>query len=372
MMLAIIQATPFCPLACSYCYLPSRDNRAQMSEDVLTAVLTRIFECEELSDEVSIVWHAGEPLALPIDFYERAFATAEVINARYRKKFHHSLQTSAVLINDRWARLFKTHDVRVGVSLDGPQFIHDKHRKTRAGKGTHQHVMRGVDHLLAQEVPVHVIAVLTAFALEYPDEMFHFFVDSGVSRVAFNIDEIESANKSSSYSNNDVVPRYKAFIKRFLTLLSSTGVRLSVREFEGVFSSILYSGQDQKKCFTNIPLGNVSFDHLGNFTTFSPELLGQQYPKYDNFVMGNVLRDSLASVFTNETFIRVNTEIQAGVRMCRESCDYWDFCGGGHPSNKVAEHGTFAVTETLNCRMTCKTVVDTVLEFCEEQIRFNG
>ena len=45
-------------------------------------------------------------------------------------------------------------------------------------------------------------------------------------------------------------------------------------------------------------------------------------------------------------------DIDAGVAMCRERCEYFSVCGGGEPVNKLSENGTFVSTETTYCRLT--------------------
>ena len=51
--------------------------------------------------------------------------------------------------------------------------------------------------------------------------------------------------------------------------------------------------------------------------------------------------------------------------MCRESCRYFPFCGGGPPGNKYFENGTFASTETLFCRLHMKACLDVTADWLE-------
>ena len=53
----------------------------------------------------------------------------------------------ALTVSDRWCDFIAEHDIHVGVSIDGPAFIHDLHRKDRQGHGTHAHAMKGIDIL---------------------------------------------------------------------------------------------------------------------------------------------------------------------------------------------------------------------------------
>ena len=62
---------------------------------------------------------------------------------------------------------------------------------------------------------------------------------------------------------------------------------------------------------------------------------------------------------------RPPTEIQAGVTQCRQECDYFASCGGGSPVNKLSEHGTFACTETMHCKLKIKTAIDAALAYLD-------
>src|SRR5690606_30836367 len=50
---------------------------------------------------------------------------------------------------DDWIRLLSKHEVAVGVSIDGPQRIHDVHRLDHRGRGTYARTVKGVARLNA-------------------------------------------------------------------------------------------------------------------------------------------------------------------------------------------------------------------------------
>ena len=133
--LLVIQATPFCNLDCRYCYLPDRQNTERMSLAVLDRLFARVFESDVVRRGFTVVWHAGEPLVLPPAFYAEAFAIA----ARHNRAGYplvHSYQTNATLLDEAWCDFIRRHGIRIGVSLDGPAFLHDRQRVTRHGRGT--------------------------------------------------------------------------------------------------------------------------------------------------------------------------------------------------------------------------------------------
>src|SRR5215470_14476096 len=108
--LAVIQATPFCNINCRYCYLPNRLSIKRMDNKTLARIFEVLFSSSFLSDHVSIVWHAGEPLVLPIAFYEQAFQIAAQFN-RHRVHITHCFQTNGTLINQTWCDFIKHYNV---------------------------------------------------------------------------------------------------------------------------------------------------------------------------------------------------------------------------------------------------------------------
>src|SRR3954465_13513768 len=99
--LLVLQPTPFCNIDCSYCYLPSRQSKARMSPDVLDRICERVFSGELARGGFTVVWHAGEPLVLPVSYYERAFAIIAARNVD-RVPVDHSFQTNATLLTQEW------------------------------------------------------------------------------------------------------------------------------------------------------------------------------------------------------------------------------------------------------------------------------
>ena len=366
--LVVVQPTAFCNLDCSYCYLPDRDDRQQMSMDTLRRLCERLAESDLLPETLSFVWHAGEPLVPGPAYYDRAFA---VIDAQLGegRGIRHCFQTNATLLSDAWIDLIRRRRVSVGVSLDGPAWLNDRHRKTRSGHGTFERTMAGVRRLRRAGIPFHVIAVLTAAALDHAGEIFDFFLSEGLHEIGFNIEEIEAENARSSLQQADARAAMQAFFARLIALNRAAGQPLKIREVLGLLGGVLTPpglGRDNQQT-QPLRILNVAVD--GSLSAFSPELLGASAPGYDDFVFGNVWTHSLADVLAEPKFKRAAREIAAGVARCAATCGYFDLCGGGAPSNKLFECGSFDAAETLYCRLTKKAVADAVMAALESDLR---
>jgi uncharacterized protein len=373
--LLVIQPTPFCNINCDYCYLPDRNSKKRLSLPILRRAIENVFANELVGERLSVVWHAGEPLVLPIAFYEEAFQAIDALPVA-KQKISHSIQSNGMLINDAWCRFIKEHNINLGLSIDGPAFIHDAHRKTRRGLGTHAQVMRGVETLQKNDIDFHVISVITERSLDHADEIFNFFLENGISRVGLNIEETEGSHQASTLAEHPVDERVKNFLLRLYDLQKSVQGTVKIREFENAYRAIAQSTDANAQGISGrndqvMPYKIISIDCDGDFSTFSPELLGSKSSRYGDFCFGNIMTSDLSEMASNEKFKRVFEDIRAGVKLCSETCEYYFLCGGGAPSNKYYENGTFASAETMYCRYTLKMPVDIVLADLEEALGIN-
>lgn len=367
--LLVIQPTPFCNLDCDYCYLPQRDSKRRISEEVLRRCFEAVLASRFVKTSFTVVWHAGEPLVLPISFYTDALRLIRQVN-KGGVQIDHSFQTNGTLIDSAWCAFLLENHVRIGVSVDGPAFLHDAHRRTRGGKGTHDRVMRGIRTLQEHGVEFHVISVLTEKSLAHADEIFQFYCDNGIKRVGFNIEEIEGVNESSSLDSGDVASgRVRTFMGRFLELVKASPVGPEVREFHGL-TRFINSGDPRflTRNQENAPIAIVSIDCTGNLSAFSPELLGAKSERYGDFILGNVLHEKFDAIVAGRAYRRLQGDIEKGVAKCRETCEYFGLCGGGSPSNKFFENGSMVSTETMHCRLSKKAIVDALLNHLEASL----
>ena len=369
--LLVLQATPFCNLDCSYCYLPDRDDSRKMDFSVIEMAIERVLEAGLAEGEFTAVWHAGEPLVLGIDYYDEAIERiARLVPPEIT--VHHSFQTNGVLIDKDWCDFFKRRRIRLGLSIDGPEDIHDRFRKTRNGKGTHRKVTRAVKLLNDAGSHYHVISVLTDDSIQQADRLFHYFNQLGCAYLCLNIEEIEGCNQTSTVLENDRYSKYIEFLTRFQQLRQQHHSSLRIREIDGVITAVM-SWQDgtQAEGFRhqeNTPFKILNVDVSGNFSTFSPELLGTRDDFYGDMRLGNLFETSIAECQQSPHYQTIAHAVRNGVQLCRQECDYFDLCGGGSPSNKLAENHRFDSTETEFCRLQKKACVDFGLKELEQML----
>ncbi len=358
----VLQPTPFCNIRCQYCYLPTRDDLSQMSLDTIEATFRRVFESCYAGEQITVIWHAGEPLVLPVAYYETAFQAIERLRPN-GVTIGHSFQTNGMLLTDEWCQFIRRWTVGIGVSIDGPRDLHDANRVTRSGKGTFEQAMRGVRLLQATGIPFHVISVLSKVAVEQPERLHAFYVEEGIRDVCFNVEESEGSHVSELMlgERTAVRARFHEFLKRFWTLSRTHPGIDFIREIDGLITRVFRPVEADVRNDQVEPLAMLNVDSKGNVSTFSPELLGYQDDRYHDFLIGNVHTHSLEQMLFSPAMEAMLNDIRAGVEACRQECEYFSLCGGGAPVNKLAENGSFASTQTSFCNLVQITPADLIL-----------
>src|SRR5262245_48416471 len=161
----LLKVAARCNIDCSYCYWFRDASVYQkpklMSAEVLSQFLLRLEEhiVRHHLEEFTLILHGGEPLLWGIENFRRIGRECRAISRRSGCPIQLAVTTNGILIDDRWVDCLKTHEISVTISLDGPSHIHDIHRRTFQGRGTHAAVEQAVRLLQAEDVPVNALAV---------------------------------------------------------------------------------------------------------------------------------------------------------------------------------------------------------------------
>lgn len=185
-MLKPVGAT--CNLRCDYCYYLEKKHLAEgaspttLSDELLERFVQQYIEAQTLP-QVLFTWHGGEPLLRPLSFYRRAME----LQARYARgrQVDNCLQTNGTLLTDEWCRFFHDHGWLIGLSIDGPQRMHDAYRHHRQGETTHAQVMHSIELLERHGVEWNALAVATNLTAAEPLEFYHFFKQIGCRYLQF-------------------------------------------------------------------------------------------------------------------------------------------------------------------------------------------
>lgn len=348
----IMQPTTLCNLDCRYCYLPHRAANRLMPAEVAHAVADSVNPWAASADRFSVVWHGGEPLAAG-----RAHLSA--LMAPFAGVEHH-VQTNATLIDDAWCDFFLEHDVRVGLSLDGPRSF-TAGRVLRGGVEAYDRILAGVETLRRRGLEFAVLAVVSDPGPGIAEPLYTFLADLGPTIVAVNLEEQEGVNRRL---NAHDPARVRSFWAE-LTAAWRRDPRVEVREVEWALrfaGAVLAGEQDELLPRRHDPIPTIAHD--GGVVLLSPELAGFTSQRYGDFTSGSVLTTPLHEIVAAAAHRPTGwvAEYLTGAEACRASCDYFGFCGGAHAANRYFEHGRFDTTRTRHCFNSRISLLEGVLD----------
>jgi uncharacterized protein len=201
----LVKVATRCNIDCSYCYwfrdAAVYEKPKLMSGEVLDRLLQRIEEhvSQYALADFPIVLHGGEPLLWGVENFRRMAEACTRISSRTGCEIPIAVTTNGVLIDDDWLDCFESQRISVAISLDGPAHIHDIHRRTFQGTGTHAAVERAARMLVSRDIGVSALAVCNPSyeAKQYVD----FFADCGITYYDIMIPDATVDEKPASIAS---------------------------------------------------------------------------------------------------------------------------------------------------------------------------
>ena len=327
---------PICDLDCSYCYYLSKErlypgSSFRMSDETLDAV-TRQYLTSQPVPEATFGWQGGEPTLLGIEFFEQALK----LQHRYAPagmRVLNTMQTNGMHLDDEWCRFFKQNGFLIGISIDGPAYLHDVYRRDKGGHPTFERVMAGLQLLQRHEVEYNVLTTVHAANVEHPLEVYRFVRDElGAAFVQF-IPIVERDNDTGFQEGNRATLRSVAGRRygQFLMAVFDEWVQRDVgRVFVQLFDVALaaWTGQNPGLCVYANTCGNaVALEHNG-------DLYSCDHYVQPSHRLGNILEQSLGELVASPLQQRFGSAKRDDLpRYCR-TCEVRFVCNGGCPKNR--------------------------------------
>lgn len=166
-----------CNLACEYCYYAGKESlmhigKSRMDDETLEAYIRQSLAMHGKKARVEFAWHGGEPTLAGLDFFERALRLQRQYGEG--RNIVNVLQTNATLLSDELCRFFKENRFLIGVSVDGPEKLHNAYRKTKDGQGSFDGTLRGMELLKKHGVPFNTLTTVNRANQDHPREVYDF------------------------------------------------------------------------------------------------------------------------------------------------------------------------------------------------------
>ena len=327
-----------CNLRCDYCfyleksalYPGKKAAQSRMSDDTLEALIRSQIESRAVGQtEVQFAWQGGEPTLMGLPFFERVVALQER-HAPAGVRIANTFQTNGVLVDDSYARFFHDHQFLVGISIDGPEPLHDRYRRDASGRGSFKAVMAGIDCLNRHQVEYNLLSSVQSDNAEHPDEVYRFLSGLGSAFIQFiPIVEVEPRNAANIVSSRSVgAVQWGDFLTRVFHRWRERDIgRIYVQHFDMMLGLVL--GHPATLCVHAPECGRaLAVEHNGDLYSC------------DHFVdqahfRGNLTCQSLASMVDSPEQRRFGQAKTASLpKECRD-CRFLHFCHGGCPKDRL-------------------------------------
>jgi uncharacterized protein len=167
-----------CNLNCRYCYylekgeLYKNPGFKRMTYDILEKYIARHIEAST-EKNIFFSWHGGEPTLAGLDFFRK------VVNLERKHQPHghniiNGIQTNATLLDDEFCRFLAGENFFVGVSIDGPEQLHNKFRISKDKSGSFKKALKGYELLKKHNVTTEILTVVNSENVNFPLEVYRF------------------------------------------------------------------------------------------------------------------------------------------------------------------------------------------------------
>lgn len=336
----VVKIAQRCNLNCSYCYMYQHADQSWrqrppfMSEETFGHLLTRIEEyCDRRPGrEMNLTFHGGEPMLMSPRQFDRLVSMAV---EKLKDRVSLGMQTNATLVTDEWIEVLKRHNLRVGVSLDGPPELHDLARFDHAGKGSYNQTVQGLRKLQENRVFSCVLTVINPGHSGL--ETYRHIRSLGVRNMNFLLPDVTHDSRRLFYPDFGATPISDYLIPIFDAWYDEDDPNVIIRLFDAILTCLLG--------------GSVNFEGIGNHC--------ENYLVIDTD--GNIQANDALKVCDNgisESGLNVaqhgfedlhlglplvNRLVHEGLSLSAQcqTCPERDICGGGAVTTRYAKANGF-------------------------------
>ena len=331
-----------CNLDCHYCYYRDKSeiysgNMPRMSEELLERYIQQYIEGAS-QQNISFCWHGGEPLMAGLPFFEKAME----LQRKYAgdKVIENTLQTNGILVNDAWCSFFKENNFLIGLSLDGPEDIHDAFRRDCGGAPTFARVMKAVELMKKHGVEFNILATVNARSEERGVEVYKFLTSINPYIQFLPVVEYVKMRAGKrplivSPDEEDAVPApWSVSAKgygKFMCDVFDEWVKYDVgKNFVQLFDVTLgnWCGVPPSLCaFAEVCGDGLVVEHNGDVYSCDHFV----YPEYR---LGNIATDELSAMYRSREQQDFGRDKRDALPLECKRCNYYFLCRGECPKHR--------------------------------------
>jgi uncharacterized protein len=360
-----------CNLSCHYCYylktkqLYPVGQSFRMPDDILEKYLIQHINASS-EPVIRFSWHGGEPTLLGLDYFRKIVALQRKHHPP-NQQIANGIQTNGTLLDAAWCRFLATEGFAVGLSLDGPQEMHDKYRVTKNQKSTYKQTMRGYHLLQTHGVNTDILCVVNRHNVHFPIQVYRFFKQLKAQYINFLPlvkPQLDTEGSISSIS----VPA-EAWGRFLCTIFDEWRDQdighVTVQMYEEAVRTAFH--QEHSLCIFQPTCGDIPVvEHNGDVYSCDHYVDREHY-------LGNITDTLLVELLESPRQRAFGTaKWQTLPRYCQE-CEVRTMCNGGCPKNRVLRTPSGAPGLNYLCSgykrffMHCQSFVSAVADIWRRQ-----
>jgi len=324
---------PVCNLNCTYCYylgkkqLYPNEEKFRMSYDLLEKYVIQHIQATT-DDIITFSWHGGEPLMAGLNFFRKAVAFQKK-HKPAQSVINNGIQTNGTLLDDNWCSFFASEGFTLGISIDGPDELHNLNRRTISNGNTLGDVRKGYELLKKHGITPEILCVVNSENVKYPLSVYNFLKELSPEFISF-LPLVEPRAGAFNGVSKNSVPSIEFGV--FLSVIFDEWVekdigKIKVQIFEEACRTAF--DQDHTLCIFKRECGGVPVvEHNGDFYSC------------DHFVdsshlLGN-LRDHSLSYYLDSDRQKEfgRAKLLSLPKYCID-CEVKSMCNGECPKNRI-------------------------------------
>ena len=333
-----------CNLDCHYCYYRDKseiysNNMPRMSEEMLETYIRQYIQGAS-QQNISFCWHGGEPLMAGLPFYRKAME----LQKKYAgdKVIENTLQTNGILLNEEWCSFFRDNNFLIGLSLDGPEDIHDAFRRDCGGAPTFARVMKAAELMRATGTDFNILATVNARSEGRGAEVYRFL--RSLNRFMQLLPVVDYVRQRPGKRPLIVSPDEEDAVEAPWSVSSKGYGRFMCDVFdEWVKSDVgncfvqLFDVTLANWCGVQPPLcafGEVCGD--GMVVEHNGDVYSCDHFVYPEYRLGNIMTGELAQMYRSEEQQSFGRDKRDALPMECKRCNYYFLCHGECPKHRFA------------------------------------
>jgi len=289
-----------------------------MSDEILERMIAKMLELR--FPETVFAWQGGEPTLAGLDFFRRVVALEQRYGAP-GQAISNALQTNGVLLDDDWCRFFLEYKFLIGLSIDGPEAVHNHFRVDAAGRGSWDRVMAAARLMDRYQVPYNVLCVVNAENVKMGKGLLEWFVGQGFNYLQF----IPCMEPAMEYNVDP--DEYGNFLCETFDYWAREGFgKVSIRDFDAMLAT--HIGQPNPLCtYGRVCNHYIVIEHTG-------DVYPCDFFVYDEWKLGNIMDAPLESFIETDKYTQFAYQ-KDKVPQCR-GCKWRAVCHGGCQKDRLA------------------------------------